>query len=391
MKRVGFNLLYIVPGRVGGTEIYAHELVRAVAGEHPETEFVAFCGSEASSSLAKAGWPGNVRVRPVRLPSAVKPLRILVELLWLPLLARRERVDLLHSLGTTAPFWSRCARVVTVHDLIYHHWPQTFPRLARAGLEFVVPRSARRAHRVQADSQATKDDLATTYGIDPSKVDVVYLGLGMATPEAITPEAELRDRLQLDDRPVVLSVAAALVHKNVDGLLRAFAELTHGDAPDEGPLLVIPGHSGREQERLVELAGALGVGERVRFTGWIEAPDLEGLYRLATCFVYPSKHEGFGLPVLEAMHRGTPVASSFATSLSEVAGNAAELFDPGDTTAITAAMRRLLEDRAYAAELVERGHTQAARFTWQRAAQTAWASYALAVEGRHTGRRVARP
>ncbi len=378
IRRIGLNLLYIVPGRVGGTEIYARELVRSLAVEHPETQFVAFCGGEAAPSLAKAGWPDNVRLHPIHLPSAVKPLRMLVELLWLPLLARRERIDLLHSLGTTAPFWSRCTRVVTVHDLIYHHYPQTFPRLARAGLEFVVPRAARRSHRVQADSQATKDDLVATYGIDAGKIDVVHLGLGMSAPSEVTSESELRERWNLGEQPVVLSVAAALVHKNVDGLLRAFAELTAQEPDGAGPLLVIPGHTGREQDRLIELAQSLGIDERVRFTGWIEAADLEGLYRLAACFVYPSKYEGFGLPVLEAMHRGTPVASSHATSLSEIAGDAAAMFDPEDTAAMAAAMRRLLEDEGYAAELIARGHEQAAEFTWQRAARAAWDSYARA-------------
>jgi glycosyltransferase involved in cell wall biosynthesis len=375
---VGLNLLYVVPGRVGGTETYARELVRALAMEAPATEWTAYVGSEAADAFGSARWPQNVRLRPIRIPSAIKPLRVGVELAHLPRAASRDRVEVLHSLGTTAPFRGDFARVVTIHDLIYHHFPETFPAAARRGLEYVVPRAARAAHRVIADSQATKQDLADTYGVDAAKIDVVHLGLGMTAPDAVTPEPQLRKYYELDDRPVLLSVAAALAHKNVDGLLRAFAALEHPSRP----LLVITGHAGRDQRRLSELALGLGVARDVRFTGWIEAADLEGLYRLSEAFVYPSKFEGFGLPVLEAMHRGVPVATSGATSLAEVAGDAALIFDPADDAAITTAIRRLLDDELVRDDLIRRGRERAASFTWQRAARETLASYRRALQAR---------
>lgn len=377
VTRIGLNLLYIVPGKVGGTEIYARELVRAVAAEAPATEFVVFCGSEARQSLASNGWPQNVRIKPVKLPSALKPLRILVELFWLPQLAKRERVQLLHSLGTTAPLWSACPRVVTVHDLIYHHFPDTFPRLARTGLELIVPRAARRSQRIHADSLATKQDLIATYALPETKIDVVYLGLGMAKPEKVTGEAELRARFELGDGKVVLSVAAALAHKNLGRLLEAFASFLARSEPSQSqPVLVIAGHAGLEKTKLVATARQLGIQNEVRFTGWIESEDLEGLYAIAACFVYPSMFEGFGMPVLEAMQRGTPVASSNATSLKEVAGAGAELFDPLDAAAMSAAIELLLTNEQRRQELVEQGRSQAAQFTWQKTARETLASYA---------------
>ena len=117
-------------------------------------------------------------------------------------------------------------------------------------------------------------------------------------------------------------------------------------------------------------------------TGWIDAADLEGLYALAACCAYPSLHEGFGLPVLEAFARGVPVACSDATSLPEVAGDAAELFDPRDVGAMAAAIRRVLTDEALAGELIRRGHDRAARFTWEAAAHGVLRTYALALRGR---------
>ncbi len=380
--KVGLNLLYLVPGRVGGTEVYARELVGAMAQARPEVEFSVFCGREAAGSLRSAGWPENVVLRPVRLPSAIKPLRIVIELLWLPMLARRARVDLLHSLGTTAPLWGRFARVVTIHDLIYHHFPRTFPALARLGLELLVPRGARHAHRVLADSQATKDDLVATCRIDPEKIDVVYLGLGMPEPAAVTSEPQLRDRFALGERPIVLSVAAALAHKNIDGLLHAFRTVVDDASDRERPVLVVTGHAGRDQKRLTGLASELDIGGDVRFTGWVDPADLEGLYRCATCFVYPSKFEGFGLPVLEAMQRGTPVASSDATSLSEVVGGAALVFDPTDTAAIAGAIEQLLGDPALREEVVRSGRKRAAEFSWQKAARKTLAVYERAMQAR---------
>lgn len=376
--KVGLNLLYVVPGRVGGTETYARELVRALAVQAPATQWIAYTGREAAASFADAGWPDNVRVLPLRIASAVKSLRVGVELAHLPRVAGRDGVQLLHSLGTTAPLRGDFARVVTVHDLIYRHYPQTFPTLARRGLEYVVPRAARAADRVIADSQATKDDLIATYRIDAAKIDVVHLGLGMTPPPEFSPEDKLRAYYELTGRPVLLSVAAALAHKNVDGLLRAFAQLRH----TARPLLVITGHAGRDQDRLGALAHELGIARDVRFTGWIEAGELEGLYRLAAGFVYPSMFEGFGLPVLEAMHRGVPVATSGATSLAEVAGDAALIFDPHDTAAMTAAMRRLLDDRLMRDDLIRKGRQHAATFTWQRTADETIASYARAMQAR---------
>ena len=379
-RKIGLNLLYLVPGRVGGTEIYARELIRALALEAPGSEFVVFCGSEAEHSLAESGWPMNVRIVAIKLPSALKPLRILVELFWLPRLASRERVELLHSLGTTAPLWSDCVRIVTVHDLIFHHFPTTFPRLVRAGLELIVPQAARRSHRIHADSVATKNDLMATYGVPADQIDVIYLGLGMSPPDEVTSERDLRSRFQLGSARIVLSVAAALVHKNINRLLEAFAEVLAGISAGElAPILIVVGHAGREQHKLNARARDLGIESCMRFTGWISSSDLEGLYRAATCFVYPSLFEGFGMPVLEAMQRGTAVASSSATSLFEVAGAGAELFDPENTREIVAAIELLLNDDSYRQQLIARGYIQAKKFTWQKAATETLASYELAL------------
>ena len=377
LRRVGINALYLVPGEVGGTEIYARELVAALATAHPDVGLTVFCGVEAAPVLRAAGWPANVGVWRLPVRCAVKPLRIAAELELLPVAARRAGIELLHSLGTTTPLHGCGARVVTVHDLIYDWYPGSFPAPARYGLKALVPAGAHRAHRVQVSSHATRAEVVDRLGIPAAKIDVVPLALGMRRAPAPTAPAELRRRLGLGDGPVVLSVAAALPHKNLDRLIRAFAALGDG----AGRLAMV-GHAGRETERLQAMAAECGVEERVRFTGWVSDADLEGLYALAAAFVYPSLHEGFGMPVLEAMRRGVPTAAADATSLPEVAGDAALMFDPRSVDAISVAIRTLLSDRALAEDLARRGPPRAALFGWERTAATAWESYGRALEGR---------
>jgi glycosyltransferase involved in cell wall biosynthesis len=371
VRHVGLNVLYLVPGAVGGSEIYAHELIGALGRARPEVRFTVFCGREAGPSLRAAGWPGNVVVHELPVRSAVKPARIAAEVALLPVLARRAGVELLHSLGTTSPpVVVGMPSVVTILDLIYEAYPDTFPRLARSGLRALVGPAARRATRVITISESVKRDVVEILRVPASRVDSVLLGHGMRFSGSPTASSQLRSRFALGEDRVVLCVSAALVHKNLPRLLEAFARL---DLP--GVRLVLVGHAGRDLEPLRTRAAELEVADRVVFTGWISAADLEGLYALAACCAYPSLYEGFGMPVLEAMARGVPLVCSDATSLPEVAGDAALLFDPHDTTALASALHKILTDANLAADLRERGRARAATFTWSRCAEGVLEAY----------------
>ncbi len=379
LRRVGLNLLYLVPGEVGGSEIYARELVGALGRARPELELLAFANDEGAPSLADAGWPANVRIARLPVRGADKPARIATELTRLPLAARRHGVELLHSLGTTGPIVTGVPHVLSILDLIYAHYPDTFPAAARLGLRAVVGPAARRATRVVTISEAVKRDVVTHLRVPASRVDAVLLGHGAerGVTRAAAPAA-VRERFGLGEGRVVLCVSAALAHKNLPRLIDAFAAL--GPDFDDGRL-VLAGRHGREADTLRARAERAGVGERVVQTGWIERAELEGLYGVATCCAYPSLHEGFGLPPLEAMARGVPVACSDATSLPEVTGDAAELFDPSDVTAMRTAIARLLTDDARRAELIARGRERVALFTWERCADGVLASYERARAG----------
>ncbi len=374
-RTIGLNLLYLVPSKVGGTEVYARLLVHALAAAQPDWRWVVYCGRDAREALAAEHWPASVRIVASPRPSADKASRAALEQSWLAWRAGRDALDLLHSLGTTTPLRTRCPRVVTVHDLIYMHYPETFPRAARVALKVLVGPGARGASRVIADSQAGKDDIARHLRVPAHRIDVAHLGANITRVEA-TPESEVRARFGLEGRQVCLCVSAALVHKNLDALIEAFGRLA-ANRPDLA--LVIAGHAGREGERLRAAAARTGHASRVVLTGWISSADLEALYDLAACCVYPSLLEGFGLPLLEAMARGVPIASADASSLPEVAGDAAELFDGRDVPSIGRAIERLLDDRAHVEGLIERGLARVGLFTWERCAAATLASYERAL------------
>jgi glycosyltransferase involved in cell wall biosynthesis len=374
---IGFNLVFLVPGETGGMEVVARELIPALVDAAPQgTRFTAFVNREAAA--AKGGPWGEL------LPAVTVPVNarnraqwVLGEQALLPRLAAGARVDLVHSLANTAPAWGRFRRVVTVHDLIYKRFPETHAGIRDVGMRVLVPLGVRRSHRVIADSNSTRRDLVELLGVPRERISVAPLGLGAVRRCEPPAEPELRRRLGLGERRLVLSLSAKRPHKNLLALIEALARIP----AERRPLLVLPGYVTAYEAHLRECADSLGVREDVRFFGWLPEEQLEGLWSAADAFVFPSLYEGFGLPVLEAMARGVPVACSDASSLPEVAGDAALLFAPGDVGAIAGALERLLGDRAEAARLRARGLERARQFTWARTAHATLEAYRRALEG----------
>jgi glycosyltransferase involved in cell wall biosynthesis len=371
--KVGLNLLHLVPGETGGSEIYARHLVPALLNADSDLELVLFASREGAPSLREDRWGGRLSVIELPVRGSNRALRVLGEQTSLPGAARRAGIDLLHNAFTTAPALPGVRQVTTILDLIYRRFPEAHAGLRGLGMRALVPLAARRSSRIIAISEATKRDVVSFLGVDPTRVDVVYLGPGFPASLEPEPEAALRRRHELGDRPIVLSVSAHRPHKNLERLIDAMART------DERAILLIPGYRTRWEDELHEHARRAGAEERVRFLGWLSDRELEGLYRAATCLAFPSLAEGFGLPVLEAMIRGLPVACSNATSLPEVAGSAALYFDPLDTGAMADAIDRLLGDSALRERLAASGRQQASKFTWERTAADTLASYERAL------------
>jgi glycosyltransferase involved in cell wall biosynthesis len=367
--RVGVNLCFLVPGEQGGMEIYARELVERLAARD-DLDLVCFLSRETAEA-ADGPWGELVpaKVAPVRARNRAE--WVLGDLVHVPRMAARAGCHVVHSMASTAPWTGPFRRVTTIHDLNYAMVPDTHFGVRGLGMRVLVPMAARRSHRIVVDAASTRDDLVAHLHVDPAKIDVVPLGLGTTQRVAPAPEAEVRAAYDLGDRRVLLSVSAKRPHKNLARLITALAAFE----PAERPVLVLPGYPTPHEEELRAHAEALGVAADVRFPAWVGAAELEGLYAIADAFVFPSLYEGFGLPVLEAMARGVPVACSDRSSLPEVAGDAALLFDPEDDRAIAGAVRRLLADRAEADRLRAAGRAQAARFSWERTAELTAAVY----------------
>jgi glycosyltransferase involved in cell wall biosynthesis len=361
---IGLNLVFLVPGESSGPETYVRELIPALLDEVPDLRLTAFINREASEA-GDGPWRELV-------PSVTVPVRARRRTGWvwgeqqlLPRLARRAGVNLLHSLLNTGPAWGSFRRVVTIHDLIYRIHPAAHSLARTAAMRMLVPLAARSAHRIIVPSETTRQDVIRLLGVDASKIDLVPQGVGITTGRRTESEELLRGRYALGTRPIVLTLSLKRKHKNLERLLDALALIPQ----ERRPALVLAGHATPYERQLRAHAQRIGVAADTRFLGWVPHDELEGLYRASTCFVFPSLYEGFGLPVLEAMARGVPVASSDRGSLAEVVDDAAITFDPESPRAIAAAIERLLADPAERKRLRDRGRANAQRFTWKETAQ----------------------
>ena len=356
-------------------EIYARELIPALVAAAPGDRFTAFVNREAAAG--DGPWRGlsDMVTVPVSARNRVQWVRGEQQLL--PPLARRAGVDLVHSLASTTPAWGSFRRVVTIHDLIYRHVPEAHPGLRSLGMRVLIPLAARRSHRIIVDAASTQEDLLALRGVTADKIDVVPLGLGSTFAGAAQPESEVRAQLGAGQRSIALSVSAKLAHKNLMRLIGALSTIP----PERRPLLILPGYPTPYEARLRERVHKLGLDDDVRFLGWVSTEMLEGLYAAAAVFVFPSLVEGFGLPVLEAMARGVPVACSDRGAVAEVAGDAALLFDPESESAIAESITRLLSDRELAERLARDGRERARGFTWKATAEGTLASYRRALSG----------
>jgi glycosyltransferase involved in cell wall biosynthesis len=369
VERVALNAMFLAPGDSGGPETYLRELVRALAGEYPSLRIEVLTTGAGERSLRADGFAEIAELRALPAEEYRRLRRQFAEQLLVQVHARRHGADLLHSLASTGPVRTPGLRsVVTLHDVTFMHTP-TFGRATTWGMTQVVRRAARDADSLIAVSRAARDEICATLGIDPARFTVVPHGVGEVPRAEPAPEGPLRERLALGDGPLVLCVAAVRPHKNQELLVRALPQLP----PDV--TVVLAGRHEDYAERLRELATGLGVADRTRLTGYLTDAELERLWKLADCAAFPTRAEGFGLPVLEAMARGVPLACSDIPVLREVGGDVPEYFDPGNPDTAAAAIRAALAG----GERGRRGVERASRFSWADAARGTMEAYERAL------------
>jgi glycosyltransferase involved in cell wall biosynthesis len=364
--RVGLNLLWLRPGRVGGSETYVGRLLAGLAAlASPDLDYEVF----ALPALGPTPFPTATAA----VARGARPLRIAAESTWLA--ARTRRFDLVHHLGGTVPAVRTAPAAVLVHDLQYTAFPEHFSAVKRAYLAAAVPAAARAAVLVTTPSEFVRSTVVDGLGVAPERVTAVPIGVtGPGGPEPGEADpvvaASVRRRLGVAG-PFVLYPAVTWPHKDHVTLVRALALLPAG----ERPTLVLTGGEGGAEGALAVEVDRLRLRRWVRRPGRVAPAHLDVLYREAAAVAFPSRYEGFGAPAVEAMARGVPVVAADATALPEVVGDAGLLVPPGDAGAWAAAIGRVLSDGALRARLAAAGPARAARFSAVESATRQEAAY----------------
>jgi glycosyltransferase involved in cell wall biosynthesis len=354
--RIGINALYLIPGEVGGTEIYLRHLLCALAGIDTENEYTVFTNRETGPDLVPA--QPNFHHASQILPASFRPARILWEQTVLPIEAVRRKLDVLFNPGFTAPAARACPNVTVFHDLQHKRHPEYFRWFDLPFWRLCLWSSAKTSRLLLAVSETTRADLLRFYKVPEGRVRTV--------PHGVDPQFFEVGWERNRPEPYILCASTLHPHKNIGPLIRAFAELKRRRPEFR---LVITGVRGFHTAAVQSLIEDLNVRRSVRLAGWLPREELYRLFRDAWAFVYPSTFEGFGLPVLEALAAGIPTACSSIEPLASLAGGAALQFDPADPKAMLEAINRIVSDDALRERLAAAGPRRAAEFTWRKTAE----------------------
>lgn len=311
----------------------------------------------------------------------------------------KYKLDVLHT-QYFIPFVRPCPVVVTIHDICFEHYSNIFTRKEQLRQKILIPYAARHTRHIFTDSEHARNDIAATYGLDPDRITVTYNAVnenfrtleapskdGGSGKNEILPEdtgsgnlkgsnrvqsdeSATRSKFGIGDGPYILTVGNLQPRKNLPRLIRAYNSWRKNGGRGK---LVIVGKKAWMFNDIMKAAASDSAD--IILTDYVSEEDLVRLYNYATCFVYPSFYEGFGIPPLEAMACGTPVAVSSATSLPEVVGDAGLYFDPFDEKEIEAAIQKLMTDEDLRKELCRKGLQQKEKFSWKKSAETIYKQY----------------
>jgi len=349
--KVGINVA-ILGSRLTGVGHYTLSLIRALAQVGQDVEWV-FLGVPP----ALEGIPQGYNIKLVSTERLVGWRRVVWEQSALAGLAAREGVDLLHCPDFSRPVFSKVPVINTVHDLSYYCPQQYFSRAKLAYRRTMVHVTMKRSRAVITVSHFTRREILERFSVDPGNVHAIHLGV------------ESLDRTLGDPGlpPYILYVGAMETRKNVVALINAFTALRQrARIPHR---LVLAGQPGWGWQRIQEAIQASPFRGEIEELGYVDQKKLWPLYRSADVFVFPSLYESFGLPVLEAMACGTPVVCSRASCLPEIAGDAAEFFDPSSAEDLAGALERVLTAGDLRSHLRQEGFKRAAQFTWEECAR----------------------
>jgi len=365
-----------------GVGVYAENLVREIVSLASDSDLL-FVLIQSDDAVIRELASKHPRVRVLVIPARIfrnRAALLVFEQLLLPFVLVLRRIDVIHSLHYTHPLLSPSRRVVTIHDLTFLLFPHLHTRARRLTFPFFIRRAMRHVEALIFVSQSTCNDAARLMPGGKGLRAVVPLGVDPACFAPISADriCSTRKRLGLSE-PFILNVGTIEPRKNLSGLIQAFEQ-----AADlySRLTLVLAGKLGWDYDDVLRNIDASRHASRIRRIGFVSDDDKLALLNACELFIYPSLYEGFGLPVLEAMAAGAPVITSNNSSLGEVAGNAAELVDPGSDASIGSTLLRLLADNERRTALREMGRSRAAHFTWAATAQMTWNVYSDLMKSR---------
>jgi glycosyltransferase involved in cell wall biosynthesis len=364
MKRV------VIDARESGTSTgrYIDKLIEHLAALSPKLEIIVLAKSHRLDYLKKVAPKFEIR-------EANYKEFTFGEQLGFKLLIKNLKPDLVHFPAAQQPIWYHGQVVTTIQDLTTVRFTNPNKNLLvfkskQLAYKYVVQRVARKSTALLAISQYVKDDIVSYAGVSPNKVTV--------TLEAADPFEEPAEPIKaLEDKDFIMFNGRPLPHKNLERLIQAFARL-HTKHPDL--YLMIAGKKDKSHNTYEALARRLKVDDRVVLTDWVTDGQLKWAMNHTQAYVYPSLSEGFGLPPLEAMLNGAPVAASNATCLPEIYGDAAHYFDPLDIQNMADVINEVLSNKALRAELIEKGKAQVKKYSWRRMAEQTLAIYKNVLE-----------
>jgi glycosyltransferase involved in cell wall biosynthesis len=364
--RIGINTLFLVPGDVGGTEVYLRQTLRAMLGQLGQDRLVLFTNRENHSLFQKdmSGHP-QVDLYPLPCPAARRPLRIVMEQILLPYAVRKAQVEVLWSPGYTAPACCPVPQAVTVCDLQYKSHPEDMSWIERITLDILVRTACRRCQAILSISEFSRQELLRHGFASADKVHAVLLGVSPQEESTSEKRKTLVEHLGLRS-PFLLCVAHTYPHKKVDTLIAAFALLQQQIPHD----LVLVGKGRRGEESVQKSLQQLEQPQRVHRLQGLSGEEMQALYQQAALFILPSHYEGFGLPVIEALAAGLPVLTTTKASLPEVGGAAALYVDQAEAHSLANTIQDILNLSPKARwTRIQEGQDWAKNFTWERTAR----------------------
>jgi glycosyltransferase involved in cell wall biosynthesis len=369
--RIGIDARFYGP-KVGGGGLgrYVKELLEHLQETDTQNRYVVFLNKEGFSSFTPKNPNFEKKLADVRWYT-------LSEQLLMPRLIDRERLDIMHYPHWNVPVLTKTPFLVTIHDLILLDekksanrattLPSSLYKIKYLGYKFVLWRAVKASRKIVTVSEFVRGQIVKNFPKAADKIEVVYEGVSSM------PMSQEQENIQTPKQPYILYVGNAFPHKNLESLLHAFSffHKAHNNVR-----LVLTGNSGVFHEALKKELEEIDVPkDSVIFTGFVDEETLAGLYKHASLYVFPSRNEGFGLPPLEAMSHGVPVAASNAASIPEILGDAAMYFDPDDIEEMVRVMEKSVSDNELREKMICKGYEQIKKYSWTTTAEKMIAIY----------------